>query len=149
MLLVQWHPGHKLLSSHSFTSALTHTQTSSAWHIHTSRKCPKSHASSARTRNELFSLQWVILQWNQWRGKWAQRNHKFGWARWTTQDTVPSHERPLGATAKPGSQAMHRKEPCVLMQIPTGHTPGVRHSSMSTGQRKTEKKRLVRGYHVS
>lgn len=65
----------------------------------------------------------------------------------------PSHERPLGATVKPGSQAMQVKEPSVLVQTPVGHTPGVWHSSISKKKKKMMKtdkkkmkKRLVIGY---
>lgn len=38
MVLVHWPPRHRLVSTHSSTSVLTHTQTSSVWYIHTSCK---------------------------------------------------------------------------------------------------------------
>lgn len=47
---------------------------------------------------------------------------------------LPSHERPSGATAKPGVQAVQEKEPAVLVQTPVGHAPGVWHSSISEGR---------------
>lgn len=65
----------------------------------------------------------------------------------TTVNHLPSHESPLGATLKPGSQAMQEKEPSMLVQMPMGHTPGVWHSLMSERQKKT-KKRLAIGYHL-
>lgn len=59
----------------------------------------------------------------------------------------PSHERPLGATVKPGSQATQEKEPSVLVQTPVGHAPGIWHSSMSEEQTKEE--RLAIGYRLT
>lgn len=65
----------------------------------------------------------------------------------SARDTAPSHESPLGAAVKPGSQAVQEKEPSVLVQTPVGHAPGIWHSSVSEKQEKTA--RLDTGYLLS
>ena len=60
---------------------------------------------------------------------WKKKTHQ--WPQWAAHCTVPSHKSPLGATVKPGSQAMQEKEPTILVQTPMGQTPRVWHSSMS------------------
>lgn len=46
-------------------------------------------------------------------------------------DFAPSHRRPSADAANPGPQPWQAKEPALLMQIPSGHTLPVAHSSTS------------------